>query len=93
MSTRYTVAKGHEFSYPADANSEMLIRKAGGVSQLSKSAREQIKFKTVSEGEDCSDMPKSSLEIFKARGWVLEDRRENERVPEKEVTEKEEKNG
>ena len=93
MATRYTVAPGNEFTYPADGNSEAIIRHAGGIKSLTEKERDQVKFKTVREGEDCSDMPKSSLEIYKTRGWVLEDRREGDRFPEKEVKEKDEMNG
>jgi hypothetical protein len=72
MPKRYTVAAGQEFNYPADAASEKTIRGAGGCSKLTEAQRATVKFKTVKEGEDCSDMPASSLEIYVERGWVLE---------------------
>ena len=76
MSTHYTVAPGREFTYPADPNSEGIIRNAGGVTQLPSDLRGHVKFKTVRQGEDCSDMPADSLAIYLARGWVIEERRD-----------------
>lgn len=70
MSNRYSVAAGQQFTYPADPISLRLVREAGGVSQMSEEDREKVKFKTVSEGEDCTDMPEPALGIYIARGWV-----------------------
>lgn len=72
MSTRYIVGPGQEFTYPADKDSLKLIQVAGGASQLKGKPYEQdVKFKTVKEGEDCSDMPPSSLAVYVERGWVV----------------------
>lgn len=72
MGKTYTVAKDHEFSYPADKASLEILRKAGGRAQLRKDDLERVKFKEVKAGDDCSDMPPESLEIFVDRGWVVE---------------------
>jgi hypothetical protein len=82
MSKTYTVAEGHEFTYPADAISLRMVLDAGGVSQLTDEQREKIKFKVVKSGEDCTDMPVSSRNIYVQRGWVLEN---PEVVPDEEV--------
>lgn len=73
MSKRYRVAEGREFTYPADPISLRAVKEAGGVSQLTDEQRRKIKFKTVKSGEDCGDMPQSSLGIYVARGWVIVD--------------------
>jgi hypothetical protein len=72
MQKNYTVAEGHEFTYPADAVSLRLVKEAGGVSQMTDAERAQVKFKTVKAGEDCSDMPLSSAAIYAERGWIVE---------------------
>jgi hypothetical protein len=72
MQKNYTVAEGHEFTYPADAVSLRLVKEAGGVSQMTDAERAQVKFKTVKAGEDCSDMPLSSAAIYAKRGWIVE---------------------
>ena len=63
MSKSYVVAPGYEFTYPADEKSLHAIKSVGGVSKLSDADREHIKFKTVKEGQDCSDMPASSRAV------------------------------
>lgn len=72
MSKSYVVAPGFEFTYPADEKSLKLVMAAGGTSNLSDVDRGHIKFKTVKEGQDCSDMPASSRDVYLERGWVLE---------------------
>lgn len=71
MQKRYTVAKGAEFTYPADPVSLRIVQEARGVSEMSEKKRAQVKFKTVRGGEDCSDMPESSAAIFLERGLVV----------------------
>lgn len=71
MATRYTVAPGREFYYPLDPESEKIIKKAGGFSKLSKDDKTKVKYKTVTEGQDCSDMPKSALSLYLERSWVI----------------------
>lgn len=68
----YTVAEDREFTYPADPISLRMVQDAGGVSQLTETQRQKIKFKTVRSGQDCSDMPLSSRAEYVRRGWVLE---------------------
>jgi len=70
--SRYTVAEGQEFVYPDGPINLRLVQDAKGVSNLSDEARAKIKFKTVVAGQNCSDMPKSSLEVYVERGWVLD---------------------
>lgn len=78
MPKRYRVANPHpagdgmEHTYPADAQSLSVIKAAGGLSQISDEVRSQLKFKTVRPGDDCSDMPDSTKEIFLERGWIEE---------------------
>lgn len=72
MAKRYVVAEGHEFNYPADATSLQTILQHGGRSKMSQEELKGVKFKTVREGQDCSDMPPGSLDIFLQRGWVVE---------------------
>lgn len=71
-SKSFIVAPGHEFTYPADVLSLKLLRQAGGNSKMPLEEKAQLKFKSVKEGEDCSDMPAESLAIFHERGWVLD---------------------
>jgi hypothetical protein len=74
MSTnRFIVAPGQEFSYPADPSSVQIVKNAGGISNLTPEQRKMVRFKTVTPGQDCSDMPSGSLAIFVSRGWVLEE--------------------
>lgn len=72
MAKTFTVAPGQEFNYPADLVSVQTIRSAGGRSKLQPNQLMLVKFKTVKEGQDCSDMPTESLIIYVARGWVIE---------------------
>jgi hypothetical protein len=72
MRKSYTVAEGQRFTYPADAMSLSTIMAAGGVSKLSEEAKKRVKMKTVTSGQDCSDMPASSRDIYVQRGWVKE---------------------
>ena len=82
MSSRYKVAEGQEFTYPADPISLRAVVDAQGVSNLTEEDREKIKFKTVIAGEDCSDMPKSSLDIYLERGWVIDSEKKEESTTE-----------
>lgn len=68
----YTVAEGQEFSYPSGSESLRILEAAGGRSKLNEDQKSMIKYKTVKEGDDCSDMPQSSLELYLERGWVIE---------------------
>jgi len=72
MGKTYTVAPGCEFDYPADPESLRIITTAGGRSKLTDDQKEIVKYKTVKEGEDCSDMPSSSLELYLSRGWIID---------------------
>lgn len=72
MPQNYIVGPGHEFNYPADQASLRLLSQLGGRSKVKPEQLAQLKFKTVKEGQDCSDMPVESLEIYVQRGWVVE---------------------
>lgn len=74
MSKHYVVSDTEQrsFTYPANQASMNIVKMAGGVSKLSQEHHAMVSFKTVGPGEDCSDMPASSLEIYLARGWVKE---------------------
>ena len=72
MSISYTVGEGQEFNYPADTVSEQIIKNAGGRSKLTEDQKSLVKYKTATEGMDCSDMPKAVLELYVSRGWVIE---------------------
>ena len=72
MSTRYIVAEGQEFSYPANTESLKIIEEAGGRSKLSDEDAERVKYKTVKEGDACDDMPISALNLYLERGWVVD---------------------
>lgn len=95
MPKKYRVANPHpdgefaEHTYPADMQSLHIIQAAGGVSKITDEQRAQLKFKTVRPGDDCSDMPASSREIFLERGWI-EEIREHSPIPVVEETEAEE---
>lgn len=70
MAINYTVGKGREFTYPADAKSLEIVKSAGGVSKLSETEKLVVKYKVVIEGQDCSDMPADVREIYVSRGWI-----------------------
>jgi hypothetical protein len=72
MSNRYIVGPGYEFAYPADAASEKLVKFVGGRSKLTAEQAKDVKYKVVTEGQDCSDMPSESLKLYLERGWVIE---------------------
>lgn len=71
MSTRYIVGPGREFNYPADVTTLQLCKQAGGRSKLSEAESALCTFKTVTEGDDCSDMPGDTLALYVEREWVL----------------------
>jgi hypothetical protein len=71
MAKRYVVAPGHEFNYPNELD-DRIIKASGGRSKLSESEKARIKFKTATEGMDCSDMPKEAFNLYLERGWILE---------------------
>lgn len=71
MASRYTVAPGHEFNYPNAVDHKMILA-AGGRSKMSQEALSRIRFKTVKEGDDCSDMPKEVFDLYLSRGWILD---------------------
>lgn len=77
---RYLVAKGQEFNYPTPASLK-IIEAAGGRSKLTDEDKKRVMYKTVKSGEDCSDMPQSSLEIFLERGWVIDSKPEVKEAP------------
>lgn len=69
MAETYTAVNG--FAYPADAESLRIVREAGGFSQLSDEQKAAVRYKRVSPGEDCSDMPVESLAMYLERGEVV----------------------
>jgi len=69
MPKHYTVVVG-EYTYPADPISLRTIKDAGGVKQLTPEQKRTVKFKTVTVGQDCSDMPEPALSLYISRGWV-----------------------
>lgn len=71
MRTYYTVAEGQEFNYPADATSAAIIKKAGGRRKLTDADKLKVKYKTVTAGEDCSDMPAEPLALYLSRGLII----------------------
>jgi hypothetical protein len=71
MSANFIVGPGHEFNYPADAASEQIIKNAGGRSKLKEEERVLVKFKTVVEGQNCSDMPVAVRDLYVSRGWII----------------------
>lgn len=73
MTKRYTVGPGQEFNYPADEVSQQIIKNAGGRSKLSEDEKALVTYKTVTEGQDCSDMPEYPLGLYLSRGWVIEE--------------------
>lgn len=54
-----------EINYP-DAKSMGIVRKAGGLSKLSKEQWAAINMKSVAPGGACNDLPKES------RDWMIE---------------------
>lgn len=72
MRTNCIVAEGHEFNYPANAESANLIKQAGGRSKMTKEQLDKVEFKTVVAGDDCSDMPEEILDLYITRGWVID---------------------
>ena len=72
MPTRYIVAEGQEFSYPANTESLKIIEKAGGRSKLSEEDVKRVKYKTVKVGDDCGDIPTSALNLYLERGWIVD---------------------
>lgn len=70
MATRYTVAPGHEFNYPTEAD-DKIIKTYGGRSKTPKEVLARIKFRVTTEGHDCSDMPKEARDLYVERGWIL----------------------
>ena len=71
MAKTYIVAPGQEFNYP-DSHSREIVEMAGGRSKLTEDQKKLVTYKTVKEGEDCSDMPPSALELYLSRGWVID---------------------
>ena len=69
MSSRCTVVIG-EYTYPADPISRKTILASGGLSKMTEHERSQLKFKTVTVGGECGDMPEPALSIYIRRGWV-----------------------
>lgn len=57
------------FAYPTGDALE-LVRKAGGFSRLTETVRKSVKFKTVTVGDDCSDMPFESQAVYLERGEI-----------------------
>ncbi len=76
MPKRYIIAKDRleTFTYPADPVSLRKIQDAGGLSKMTDDDRRKLAFKTVKAGQDCSDMPKTAMDVYLARGWVVEDK-------------------
>lgn len=75
MGTQYRVALMTDrgaisHTYPADDKSLALIRAAGGRSKLTEEQQAAMVYKRVGPGDDCSDMPKESLQELLALGWV-----------------------
>lgn len=71
--SKYTVASGQEFNYPADLQSQQIIKSRGGRSKLTESDKDLVTYKIVTEGQDCSDMPEDALKLYLSRGWVIEE--------------------
>lgn len=71
MSSRYIVAEGQEFNYPADLVSRQIIKSSGGRSKLSEEDKKRVSYKTVKAGEDCSDLPEPAFSIYLERGWII----------------------
>lgn len=71
MRKSYRVAPGHEFNYPADKRSQQIIEHVGGRRNLTEDQKKLVTYKTVTEGQDCSDMPESTRDLYVDRGWIL----------------------
>lgn len=69
MSDRLIV-KTRTFTYPADAESLALIRRAGGLSKLPREQQRSLKWKVVRPGEFCDDMPAESVALRLQRGEI-----------------------
>ena len=83
---KFIVAPGAEFNYAADEVTEKLITNAGGRRNLTDEQLGMVKFKTVSAGEDCSDMrPKETMDLYISRGWIIEAEAPKPEVVEEEV--------
>jgi len=85
MGKTYIVAPGHEFNYPADSFTLKTLKNAGGRSNVPEKELKALKFKSVKAGDDCSDMPTESLELYFSRGWILETHPVVEKETEKEI--------
>lgn len=83
MSIRYVVAPGHEFNY-TDKEGDKIVKAAGGRSKMSDFDKARVKFKTVTAGQDCSDMPEEVFNLYLERGWII-DLQKVESEPEPEV--------
>jgi len=38
---------------------------------LTEDQKKLVTYKTVTEGQDCSDMPESTRDLYVDRGWIL----------------------
>lgn len=83
MPAIFIVAPGHEFNYPADEVSLKILKNAGGRSKLKEEEKPLVKYKTVKEGQDCSDLPVETRDLYESRGWVIrkEDPKKSAPVP------------
>jgi len=68
---RFIVAPGHVFNYTDEAG-DKIVKAAGGRSKMSDSDKARVKFKTVTEGQDCGDMPKEAFNLYLERGWIID---------------------
>lgn len=64
------IVRTRTFAYPADAASLAKIRAAGGLSKLSADEQKAIRWKEVSPGEYCDDMPAESVALRLERGEI-----------------------
>ena len=71
MGTKFIVAEGQEFSYPADEISYQLLKNAGGRSKLPEAERVLVTYKTATEGQDCSDMPVAARDQYVSLGLII----------------------
>lgn len=69
---KFIVGPGQEFNYPANDKTVKIIAMVGGRSKLNEEQLASCSFKTVREGEDCSDMPPNALDLYLSRGMVIE---------------------
>jgi hypothetical protein len=72
MPSRFIVAPGQGFNYPADLISLQIIKSAGGWSKLSAEDRLRVTYKRVEAGEDCGDLPKDTLKLWLSEGLVID---------------------